>query len=98
MTSRRLMSTSSSPREGTPVTPSESRAHLLPRTAGADGEELDTKPTAQAPLHKYPTDLPARRHVELELVRDAVAEDLDTTSEDHAGDDWRYACMSRPWV
>jgi hypothetical protein len=25
-------------------------------------------------------------------------EDLDTESEDHAGDDWRYACMSRPWV
>lgn len=24
-------------------------------------------------------------------------EDLDTTSEDHAADDWRYACMSRPW-
>jgi hypothetical protein len=19
-------------------------------------------------------------------------------SEDHAGDEWRYACMSRPWV
>ena len=26
------------------------------------------------------------------------AEDLDTNSEDHAADDWRYACMSRPWV
>jgi len=25
-------------------------------------------------------------------------EDLDTDGEDHAGDDWRYACMSRPWV
>lgn len=25
-------------------------------------------------------------------------EDLDTEGEDHAGDDWRYACMSRPWV
>lgn len=25
-------------------------------------------------------------------------EDLDTDMEDHAGDDWRYACMSRPWV
>ena len=21
-----------------------------------------------------------------------------TDSEDHAGDEWRYACMSRPWV
>jgi hypothetical protein len=26
------------------------------------------------------------------------AEDLDTTAEDHAADDWRYACMSRPWI
>jgi hypothetical protein len=25
-------------------------------------------------------------------------EDLDTSSEDHAADDWRYACMSRPWL
>ena len=25
------------------------------------------------------------------------AEDLDTHTEDHAADDWRYACMSRPW-
>lgn len=25
-------------------------------------------------------------------------EDLDTTSEDHAADEWRYACMSRPWI
>lgn len=26
------------------------------------------------------------------------AEDLDTTAEDHAADDVRYACMSRPWI
>jgi hypothetical protein len=26
------------------------------------------------------------------------AEDLDTNSEDHAADEWRYACMSRPWT
>jgi hypothetical protein len=25
-------------------------------------------------------------------------EDLDTHMEDHAADEWRYACMSRPWV
>lgn len=25
-------------------------------------------------------------------------EDLDTESEDHAADEWRYACMSRPWM
>ena len=25
-------------------------------------------------------------------------EDLDTSAEDHAADEWRYACMSRPYV
>jgi hypothetical protein len=25
-------------------------------------------------------------------------EDLDTDAEDHAADEWRYGCMSRPWV
>jgi len=25
-------------------------------------------------------------------------EDLDTDMEDHAGDDWRYGCSSRPWT
>lgn len=25
-------------------------------------------------------------------------EDLDSDMEDHAGDDWRYGCMSRPWI
>jgi hypothetical protein len=25
-------------------------------------------------------------------------EDLDTEAEDHAADEWRYACMSRPWL
>lgn len=28
----------------------------------------------------------------------AKPEDLDTDMEDHAADDWRYACMSRPWA
>lgn len=26
------------------------------------------------------------------------AEDMDTHGEDHAADEWRYACMSRPWL
>jgi hypothetical protein len=28
----------------------------------------------------------------------AKPEDLDTDGEDHAADEWRYACMSRPWI
>lgn len=29
---------------------------------------------------------------------DKRPEDLNTEGEDHAADDWRYACSSRPWV
>lgn len=29
---------------------------------------------------------------------DGRPEDIDTDSEDHAADEWRYACASRPWV
>jgi hypothetical protein len=29
---------------------------------------------------------------------DARPEDVDSDSEDHAADEWRYACASRPWV
>jgi hypothetical protein len=29
---------------------------------------------------------------------DAKPEDVDTDLEDHAADEWRYACMSRPWA
>lgn len=36
--------------------------------------------------------IPALQHDELR------PEDVDSDMEDHAGDEWRYACMSRPWV
>lgn len=29
---------------------------------------------------------------------DMKPEDLDTAAEDHAADEWRYLCMSRPWI
>jgi hypothetical protein len=33
------------------------------------------------------------------LQHDALKpEDLDSDMEDHAADDWRYGCMSRPWI
>jgi len=35
--------------------------------------------------------IPLMQHDELH------PEDIDTEMEDHAADDWRYACMSRPW-
>jgi hypothetical protein len=36
--------------------------------------------------------IPALQHSELR------PEDLDTDGEDHAADEWRYACMARPWA
>ncbi len=36
--------------------------------------------------------IPALPHDERRL------EDIDTAAEDHAADEWRYACMSRPWT
>ena len=36
--------------------------------------------------------LPAMQHDQ------ARPEDMDSNLEDHAADEWRYACMSRPWV
>lgn len=36
--------------------------------------------------------IPALQHC------DKRPEDVNTDTEDHAGDDWRYGCMSRPWV
>lgn len=36
--------------------------------------------------------IPALQHDPLK------AEDVDTDGEDHAADEWRYACLSRPWV
>ena len=36
--------------------------------------------------------LPAMQHDQ------ARPEDMDSNLEDHAADEWRYACMSRPWI
>lgn len=36
--------------------------------------------------------IPAMQHDQLR------PEDMDTDGEDHAADEWRYGCMSRPWI
>ncbi len=36
--------------------------------------------------------IPAQQHDKTRV------EDLDSDGEDHAADEWRYACMSRPWA
>ena len=40
----------------------------------------------------------SKRTIPALMHDDAKVEDVDTDLEDHAADDWRYACMSRPWV
>lgn len=58
------------------------------RIIGADGKPM---------IYCFDTCVASIRTIPM-LQHDPVkAEDLDTNSEDHAADDWRYACMSRPW-
>jgi hypothetical protein len=60
---------------------------------------IDGKTPEQGPPMLYITSdcpdmirtLPALQHDEYKV------EDLDTDGEDHAADELRYACMSRPW-
>lgn len=59
------------------------------RMIGVDGAPL---------IYVFNTCLASIRTIPV-LQHDPVrAEDLDTESEDHAADDWRYACSSRPWL
>jgi hypothetical protein len=47
---------------------------------------------ASRPLLKYHPPSSPLQHDQ------ARAEDMDSNLEDHAADEWRYACMSRPWI
>lgn len=61
--------------------------------ARLDGD-LDSRPMLvffETCIHSIRT-IPALQHDQ------DRPEDLDTTAEDHAADETRYACMSRPWV
>lgn len=40
----------------------------------------------------------SKRTIPALMHDEAKVEDVDTDLEDHAADDWRYACMSRPWA
>jgi hypothetical protein len=49
-------------------------------------------------LYCFSTCVDSMRTIPMLQHDDKRIEDLDTESEDHAADEWRYACMSRPWV
>jgi Terminase large subunit, T4likevirus-type, N-terminal len=58
------------------------------RFVGMDGQPM---------IYCFDTCIDSIRTVPLLQHDDLHAEDLDSDMEDHAADDWRYACMSRPW-
>jgi hypothetical protein len=59
------------------------------RFIGIDGEPM---------LYVFNTCLDSIRTIPLLQHDSNNIEDLDSDMEDHAADDWRYACMSRPFI
>lgn len=59
------------------------------RFVGVDGEPM---------IYTFDTCVHSIRTIPLLQHDENHPEDLDSDMEDHAADDWRYACMSRPWV
>jgi hypothetical protein len=61
---------------------------------------LDDKgrPTGVPMVYTFSTCTASIRTIPVLQHDPAKPEDLDTESEDHAADDWRYACSSRPWM
>lgn len=55
---------------------------------------LDGKPM----LYVFDTCIDSIRTIPLLQHDETHPEDIDTEMEDHAADDWRYACMSRPFL
>ena len=65
------------------------------RLEGEDfGEPMGRRPM----IYCFTTCTDSIRTIPLLQHDKAKPEDLDTTMEDHAGDEWRYACMSRPYT
>ena len=59
------------------------------RLVGMDDEPM---------LYVFSTCVDSIRTIPLLQHDENKPEDLDSEMEDHAADDWRYACMSRPWL
>lgn len=62
---------------------------LRSRLVGEDGKPM---------LYFFSTCTHTIRTIPMLQHDPSKAEDVDTDSEDHAGDETRYACMSRPWI
>lgn len=59
------------------------------RFVGMDGQPM---------IYTFDTCIDSVRTIPLLQHDETHPEDIDTDMEDHAADDWRYACMSRPWI
>ena len=59
------------------------------RFVGMDGQPM---------IYTFDTCVDSIRTIPLLQHDETHPEDIDTDMEDHAADDWRYACMSRPWI
>lgn len=57
-------------------------------------EGIDGRPM----IYCFDTCVHSIRTIPLLQHDDKRVEDLDSDSEDHAADEWRYMCMSRPWT
>ena len=65
------------------------------RIEGQDfGDPMDRRPM----IYTFSTCTNSIRTIPLLQHDERRPEDLDTTMEDHAADEWRYACMSRPYI
>ena len=64
-------------------------AELRSRMIGTDGRPM---------IYTFENCIDSIRTIPTLPHDDVRVEDLDTSAEDHAADEWRYACMSRPWA
>ena len=64
-------------------------AEMRSRLIGIDGRPM---------IYTFSNCLDSIRTIPTLPHDDVRLEDVDTRSEDHAADEWRYACMSRPWT
>ena len=58
------------------------------RMVGEDGRPM---------LYVFSTCIDSIRTIPVLQHDQSKPEDLDTNAEDHAADEWRYGCMSRPY-
>lgn len=71
------------------------RQRLVGTTEDEDGEP---NPEGRPAIFCFSTCTDSIRTIPMLQHDKDRPEDLDTEMEDHAADEWRYACMSRPWV